>query len=195
MSDGEIPQVWVAAGRMGSFGLLVKFCLLTGARRGEAASLKWSDVLNDRVMIAAENTKQGRRHAIAKTTLINEVLEEAAQHRFVSSELVFPGRAGRPFSGFSKALNRLIEQAGTDRFSMHDTRRTCRTVLGRLGFSNEVQRQCVGQQAEALDRVYNKDDNWDSRCEAFKAYHSHIRSLVDGNVISFKENAQALAAG
>jgi integrase len=173
----------------------VRFCLLAGNRRGEAAALKWSDVMNDRIVIPAEITKKGRPHAIPRTPLLNEVLAAASRLRRASNDLVFPGRGGRPFSGFTKALNRLIEQAGTDRFSMHDTRRTCRTVLGRLGFSNEVQRQCVGQQAEALDRVYNKDDNWDSRCEAFKAYHSHIRSLVDGNVISFKENAQALAAG
>jgi hypothetical protein len=74
LSDPEIVAVWNAAGKLGAFGLLTRFCLLTGVRRGEAASLKWSDVQSDRVVIAAEVAKMARPHAIPKTALLKEVL-------------------------------------------------------------------------------------------------------------------------
>jgi integrase len=194
LRDQEIVKVWNAAERFGSFGLLTRFCLLTGVRRGEAASLKWSDVLNDRVVIAAEVAKMARPHAIPKTTLLNEVLEEAARSvQYASSELVFPGRGGRPFGGFTKALARLIEQAGTEKFSMHDLRRSTRTTLGRLGYSDQLQRLAVGQQAPDLDRRYNKDDGFFIRKCAFESYHSFISALLGGehvdNVINLYRNS------
>ena len=182
MSDHEIAPVWTAAGEMGTFGLLVRFCMLAGARRGEVASLKWRNVLNDRIVIAAENTKMGKAHAVPRTELLDEVLEAAQQFRRASSEYIFPSaRTGRTIEEFPKRLNRLVREAGVDRFTMHDTRRTCRTVMGQLGISTELQRACVGQVANNLDARYDKHHYWKERCHAFELYHHHIAKLLRGD--------------
>jgi hypothetical protein len=48
---------------------------------------------------------------------------------------VFPGRGGRPMSGWSKrvaALREATAAAGLGTWRLHDLRRTARTGLGRL---------------------------------------------------------------
>jgi integrase len=47
-------------------------------------------------------------------------------------------------SGFTKMVNRLVKEAGVDKFAMHDLRRSLRTIMSRCGYDNEIQRLCVG---------------------------------------------------
>jgi hypothetical protein len=91
-------------------------------------------------------------------------------------------------------LDSLVKAAGVERFLMHDLRRTTRSTMGRLGISNETQRLCIGQQAgTTLDQIYNRDDAWPRRVDAFQRYHAHIRNPLDNKtkVIAFPEQALA----
>jgi hypothetical protein len=151
--------------------------------------------------------------------LLNEVLEAAAKIRRASSNYVFPPvRASGPFTSFPWMIDRLVQEAGTERFGLHDLRRTCRTVMGSHDIDDQTQRACVGQKAPAFDQKYNKDDGWHRRCFAFNVYHQFLRNRLDGkpvdNVLAFsrannpeaqlerqfeewlrEHRAQALAAG
>lgn len=44
LSDDELRVVWKAAEGQGAFGRLVRFLLLTGARRTEAAAMPWAEL-------------------------------------------------------------------------------------------------------------------------------------------------------
>ena len=63
LSDDEITSLWNACGS-NAFGGLVRLGLLTGMRRGELAGLRWSDIRDDRIVLAAHDTKSGVRHEI-----------------------------------------------------------------------------------------------------------------------------------
>src|SRR5262249_10889706 len=61
LNDDELRRVWQAAERMdGPFGPLVKFLLITAARRSEASAMRWSELSGlDWTLPAARNkTKQ-----------------------------------------------------------------------------------------------------------------------------------------
>lgn len=120
---------------------------------------------------------------------LDDVLEAASELRRASSDYVFPSKTGGRISGFSDNVDRPAREAGVERFGLHDARRTMRTVLARLGYSDQVGGAVVGQKAPEFDRRYNKHDGFFIRRIATKAHADFIASLVGGkridNVISF----------
>ena len=86
---------------VGAFGGLLRMAMLTAMRRSELSGLKWSDVYDDRIVIAAERAKTGARHEIPLTVAMRAVL--STQPR-TTSALVFPGRGGARMAGWSKLV-------------------------------------------------------------------------------------------
>lgn len=54
----------------------IKLLVLTGARRGEVASMRWAEVKRDTWTIPAERAKSGREHKIHLSALAQELLAE-----------------------------------------------------------------------------------------------------------------------
>ena len=154
LSDAEIGQIWRAAENMGAFGRLTQLALLTGMRRGELAGLRWSDIRSDRIALEARHTKGGAAHEIPLTGLMSATL--AKQPR-TSSSLVFPSsRANGRISGWTKLVKRLVKESGVE-LTMHDTRRTCRTLMSRLGVNEDIAELAIGHRRADLVARYNKD--------------------------------------
>ena len=100
LSDEEIRKIWTVASQAeGSFPALVKFLLLTGARRGEAAEMTWAELKGaDWELPAARNTPG--------LNLVRP-LSKAALHAIQSqhrdgSRYVFTATNGLPIVAFSK---------------------------------------------------------------------------------------------
>jgi integrase len=185
LTDEEIVAVWNAAGKQGAFGLLVRMCLLGGPRRSEPTLIEWSkNVMDDRVTFDPHWTKSGRHHDIPRTALVDEVLEAAKHFRRATGDLVFPSsKTGGKISGFNKLVAKLVEEAGTAPWTLHDLRRTTRTLMSRCGYDDAIGRLCVGQKAPHLDQIYNKDEQWTIRRMAFEAVHSYLAALIEGGKV------------
>jgi len=189
LTDDEIIKVWHASGKLGAFGLLTRMCLLGGPRRSEPTMIKWSKhVMDDRITFDAAWTKMGLHHDVPRTRLVDEMLAAAKHFERATSDYVFPSpKTGGQMSGFTKMVNRLIKEAAVAKFTMHDLRRSLRTVMSRCGYDNEIQRLCVGQKPRGIDQVYNHDEQWIIRKMAFEAAHDYIAELVGaarlGNVV------------
>ncbi|MHC2435902.1 tyrosine-type recombinase/integrase [Bradyrhizobium sp. USDA 4451] len=180
LTDEEIIKVWHASGKLGTFGLLARTCLLGGPRRSEPTMIEWSKhVMEDRITFDAAWTKMGLHHDVPRTHLVDEVLAAAKHFRRATSDYVFPSpKTGGQMSGFTKMVNRLVKEAGVAKFTMHDLRRSLRTIMSRCGYDNEIQRLCVGQKPSGIDQVYNHDEQWIIRKMAFEAAHDYIAELV-----------------
>ncbi|MFQ3456470.1 integrase arm-type DNA-binding domain-containing protein [Bradyrhizobium sp. UFLA01-814] len=180
LTDEEIIKVWHASGKLGTFGLLTRTCLLGGPRRSEPTMIEWQKhVMDDRITFDAAWTKMGLHHDVPRTHLIDEVLAAAKHFQRATSDYVFPSpKTGGQMSGFTKMVNRLIKEAGVAKFTMHDLRRSLRTIMSRCGYDNEIQRLCVGQKPSGIDQVYNHDEQWIIRKMAFEAAHDYIAELV-----------------
>ncbi|HEY2528773.1 MAG TPA: integrase arm-type DNA-binding domain-containing protein [Xanthobacteraceae bacterium] len=176
LSDAEIIAVWNAAEGRGSFGNIIRFLLLTGARRGEIAKLTRDRVLSDRLVLPSSDTKMGEKHEVPLTALMRAVI--AAQPT-TPSKLAFPSeKTGGVISGWSKTVPALQRAAGVT-FTSHDLRRTCRTLMSRLGVEPDIAELAIGHKRTGLDRLYNFDQAWQLRCDAFVKVSDHVARLLD----------------
>ena len=127
--------------------------MLTAMRRSELSGLKWSDVHDDRIVIAAERAKTGARHEIPLTAAMRAVL--STQPR-TTSRLSFPDAAMREWPAGRSSFPRAQRESGVD-FRLHDLRRTVRTLMSRLGVSEETAELAIGHVRRGLVATYNKD--------------------------------------
>jgi integrase len=196
LTDEEMVKVWRACGDMGNFGSLVRMAFLTGARKGELASLRWSDIKDDRIVIRAVVAKTARQHDIPLTLPMKAVLSAIPR---TSGALVFPSnRRNEPtqISGWSKLMNGLraasgvgVDQEAEDHWSLHDCRRTCRTIMSKTGVPEDFAELAIGHVTAALIAKYNKDARWGDRVEAFEKVSAHITNLVGLDIEAGKVTA------
>jgi integrase len=97
-----------------------------------------------------------------------------------SSPLVFPSpRTGKEMAGWSKLAPRAVRESGVT-FRLHDLRRTTRTLMSRLGVSEEIAELAIGHVRRGLVATYNKDTAWQARTDAFERVSAHVAQLVSG---------------
>lgn len=176
LDDREIVAVWDAAESMGAFGALVRLGVLTGLRRNELAELRWSDIRDGMIVIPEGRTKTGREHRVPVTETMQSVL--AALPGSTKGALVFPSAVtGSAMAGWSKLTPKLAKASGVS-FRLHDLRRTCRTIMSRLGVSEAVAEAAIGHARAGLIATYDKHDLWNERVAAFEAVSAHVARIV-----------------
>ena len=176
LSDDEIRRVWQAAGDLGSFGGVVRLGLLTGLRRGELARLERErDLRADRIVVQAAHAKTGEQHEVPLTELMRQVI---AGEAVTTSPLIFPSPVtGGRIKGWTKLVARLQQSSRVD-FTMHDLRRTARTLMSRLGVPQDIAELAIGHVRADLVARYNFDQAWDGRCDAFARVSAHVATLI-----------------
>lgn len=146
---------------------LYKLALLTGARRGELAGMRWSEIEGDWWNLPPERckTKRGRRIPLTPTAM--ELVEEARRitedvdrraPRQAANDLVwFTGWQNlRPrkqqighFSGIADRMRRLTGVA----VGWHDLRRTWASAAAPI-LADPVRRALLGHAMDGMDRHY-----------------------------------------
>lgn len=147
--------------------------LLTGLRKTEAMTLKWSDIdFDGRYMIVRE-TKNGRDHTLPLTDILIALLQGRAN----DSEYVFPGPNGHMISPY-KAIEGIQKQIGI-KFSPHDIRRTFLAVAKVAGVDFSVRKQLVNHTPQDVtSKHYEVQDPEDLR-PAMEAVSRTVMELVE----------------
>ncbi len=174
LSDSEIAGLWAAAGDFGAFGALMRLAVLSGLRRSELSGLKWDHITPDRIAIAAEHAKTGVSHTVPLTPAMRALLDRQPRTK---SGYVFAGRGDTRMGGWSKLLPKARTACGFD-FSLHDLRRTTRTLFSRLGVDEPTAELAIGHVRRGLVSTYNKDDGFVARRQAFEKVSDHVMALV-----------------
>jgi integrase len=95
-----------------------------------------------------------------------------------TSPLVFPSsKTGGRIKGWTKLVAKLRLASGVN-FTLHDLRRTARTLMSRLGVAEDIAELAIGHVRDDLVRRYNKDQAWESRRDAFTKVSEHIAALL-----------------
>jgi integrase len=186
LTDDEIRAVWSAAS--GPFGGIVKLSLLTARRRDKVVEMKWSDIVDGAWVIETEDREKGNADELVLPDLALALIE--AQPRFAGSPYVFAGRGERPFSGFSKAKAALDKRCGVADWTLHDLRRTARTLLSRVGVSENHAERVLGHAIGGVKGVY---DRWRYREERRIAL-AKLAALIDG-IVNPRDNVVPLREG
>jgi integrase len=103
--------------------------------------------------------------------------------RLAGTDLVFPGRGGKPMGGWTRRLAPIqaaTARAGLARWTLHDLRRTVRTGLGRLGVDAEIAELMLNHApGDELAAIYDRGEYQQQRVEAADRWASHVRELVE----------------
>lgn len=192
LDDGEIGAIWTACDALGyPFGPLFQIMLVLGRREGSVARMKWADVDLDTALwtLPAGDDKSRAAHVVPLPRLAVRILKGVP--RMADAEFVFTTTGKTPVSGFSRAKAKLDQTSKVAGWVLHDTRRTCRTNLSRLGVLPEIAKLTIGHKVQGIDRVYDRWAYLSERRAAIESWAKHLEQItktkrVRGNVVQIK---------
>ncbi len=190
LNDDEIRAVWTVAEANGSFGAIVRLALLTAQRREKIAALRWEDVTVDGVWnIPTEEREKGNAGAL--------VLPEAAlaiikgQKRISDNPYVFAGRGVGYFKGFSPRKLAFDKKVGNiPRWTIHDLRRTARSLMARAGVRPDIGERVMGHAINGVEGVYDRHTYLDEKGDALRRLAGLVETILnppDKNVVPIRK--------
>jgi integrase len=175
LTDDELRKIWAV--NNGVFGSFIRFLLLTGARRNEASELTWEEIdEGDWTLPAARNkTKVDLVRPLSKAAL---ALVEDGKSK---ATWVFTTDGVSPISGFSKFKAAFDKASGTDGWTLHDCRRTARSLMSRAGVPSDHAERCLGHVIGGVRGVYDRHAYHTEKQQAFEALAGIIERIVSGS--------------
>jgi len=177
LTDDELRAIWTATAGEGAFDRLVRFLLLTAARRTEASAMTWSEIAGaDWTLPAARNK--------TKVDLVRPLSKAAVTLlRKRRGEYVFSSDAGVTcFSGFSKGKAKLDRESGVTGWTPHDLRRTARTLMSRAGVDADHAERCLGHAIVGVRGTYDRHAYRAEKAAVFEKLADLVDQIVRGRV-------------
>lgn len=190
LDDDEIRVVWKVAEGNGTFGAILRLCLLTAQRREKIAAMCWEDVTVDGTWnIPAEDREKGNGGALVLPEAALEIVRE--RKRIGDNPYVFPGRGDGYFSGWSPCKRTLDTKAKIEPWVIHDLRRTARSVMARAGIRPDIAERVMGHAIQGVEGVYDRHSYRDEKAQALKRLAGQLDRIVNPveNVVAL-ETAQ-----
>jgi integrase len=129
---------------------IIRLLCLTGCRKGEIETLKWSNIDLERKALHLTATKTGDK-TIPLGPPALELLSSLSRHD--QSEFVFPGDKGGHYVGLPKVWRRVRELAKLEDVRLHDLRHSFASVGVGAGLSLPIIGKMLGHsQAETTQR-------------------------------------------
>jgi integrase len=153
--------------------------LLTAQRSRKVAAMKWDDIDDGVWSVPKEPREKDTGGALALPQMALAIIE--AQPRLASSPYVFParGRSG-PFVGFGPgkaALDAKLPE-GLRNWTIHDLRRTARSLMARAGVLSEHAERVMGHAIGGIEAIYDRHSYRDEKADALARLAALIDSIV-----------------
>ena len=191
LSDDEIRAVWKVAGESGVYGALVRLLLLTAQRLSAVLKMKWTDISpmkwpsNEPPVwtVATAAREKGSIGAVQLPQAVLAVLD--ALPRFAGNDYVLTGRGSShiAYSGNPKRAFDAKLPAGTPRWTLHDLRRTARSLMSRAGVSSEHAEKTMGHSIKGVEGIYDRHKYMDEKSAALAKLANLIDSIVNPRVV------------
>lgn len=186
LNDDELKAIWAATAGDDDYSAVVRLLLLTAARANEIASLRWSEVSDDRIVLPPDRTKNSREHTIFLAPAAREIL--SSRPRRADRDFVFGRRHDRPLSGWSvlkTSLDARIEasEASVAHWTHHDLRRTAATRMAEIGIAPHIIEAVlnhVSGHKHGVAGVYNRADYEIQKRQALTIWSDHVLAVVEG---------------
>jgi integrase len=184
LTDNELRAVWNATDVATPFACFIRFALLTACRRNEAAQLRWDEIDGTNWVLPAARNK-------TKVDLVRP-LSVAAQAvlarvpRLAGCNFVFSTDGRSAINGFSHFKRRFDTQCGVTGWTLHDLRRTARSLMSRAGVNVDHAERCLGHVIGGVRGVYDRHEFHAEKLRAFEALAAQIERIVSPvpNVVS-----------
>jgi integrase len=186
LTDDEIRAVWKAAETTpGPFGSYVQFLLLTAARRSEASEMVRAELNGSDWTLPADRNK-------TKVDLVRP-LSAAALYvlakvpKLAGCEFVFSTDGKNPISGWTRFKDNFDKACGVTGWTLHDLRRTARSLMSRSGVNSDHAERCLGHAITGVRGTYDRYEYHVEKQRAFEALAAQIGFILDpskANVVS-----------
>jgi integrase len=207
LSKFEIRVLWRAADKAGMFGSYLQFVLLTATRRNEAAHIRRAEIEATEWTIPAARYKTKLDHVVPLSPAASAVLAKVP--KIGRCDFVFTPDGKKPIGGFGcrkevfdglmlAELRRLAEEEGEDpadvqlkRWTLHDLRRTARTLMSELAVPSEHAEACLGHVRQGVEGTYDRHQYRAEKQAAFAKLADLVDRIVTpgSNVVAFAESA------
>jgi integrase len=178
LSDSELAAVWKTAESSGVFGSFIRWCLLTAQRRSVVLGMKWRSDIDGNVWTIPRTDDREKRNAgtLELPPQAMRILEQLPR----LNEYVFPGRADGPLAGISALKAKFDEASGVSDWTIHDLRRTSRSLLSRANVRPDVAERALGHSVgDAVQQTYDRHDYRAEVGHALRALASLIETIVN----------------
>lgn len=134
---------------------LIWLYLLTGCRKSELRTLKWSSVDLKRCELALETTKSGRAHYLPLNRYAIDIL--LAIPKQYKNAYVFCGRnESKPIINIDRSWRRIREEARLEDVRIHDLRRTVGSWLAISGSSLHLIGSILNHSNTSTTAIYSR---------------------------------------
>ncbi|MFK5927203.1 MAG: tyrosine-type recombinase/integrase [Desulfuromusa sp.] len=168
--------------------LATALLIALGVRKGELIAAKWCEFDLDAALwkIPAARSKTGIAIVVPLSTLSVRWLQEL-QMRACGSEFIFPTRRFSKNNGhispdtLNAAINKLFDgkDLTVDHFTVHDLRRTCRSLLAGVGVPSHIAERCLNHKVRGVEGIYDRYDYLDERREALQKVADLLEPIID----------------
>jgi integrase len=180
--------------------LAVVILVSLGVRKGELIAAKWEEFnFSKKTWRLPElRSKTGVGISIPLTDNVIALLNEL-KIRSAGSEYLFPARRtskrrayisddtlnhalakmfGMKVDSNKTPYPNMMANAGIEYFTVHDLRRTCRSLLAELGVSSHIAERCLNHKIRGVEGIYDRHDYFEERKSAFEKLSQVIKPLV-----------------
>ena len=195
LEDDEMRAVWHACDELSTFGALVKFALLTAQRKEKIATLRWDDIADGVWAIRTEPREKGNAGRLRLPQVALDII--TAQPRIEGNPYVFTAaREVGPFNSFSEWKAQLEAKLPADlaHWTIHDLRRTARSLLSRAGVRPDISERVMGHTIPGVEGVYDRHRYDDEKAHALQALADLIDRILNPpavNVVPFARGSHS----
>jgi integrase len=178
LDDDELRRLWAATADGQPFSNLIRFLLLTAARRGEAAGMRWDEVDATGVWTLPASRSKTKVEVVRPLSRAAQAVL-AAQPRD-DLPWVFTTTTTGPITSFSEPKARLDAASGVSGYTIHDLRRSARSLLSRAGINSDLAERCLGHAMPVIRATYDRHRYINEMAQAFEALATLIERIVSG---------------
>lgn len=183
LTDDELRAVWAATGAYDHpFGPILRFILLTATRRNEALYATRSEIVGSEWTIPAARYKTGIDHVIPLSQAAQAIVEGEGDG------FIFTANGRQAIGGHSRHKAAIDAASGVSGWTVHDLRRTARSLMSRAGVPTDHAERALGHVIGGVRGVYDRHAYRDEKARAFEALAALVERIVDPtpNVVALR---------
>ena len=170
LDDSEIRTLWNTADGYGSLGALLKLALLTAQRREKLLTMMWDDINAEGVWSVP---RQLREKGVGGALRLPDTALEIIRRQPRASPYVLTPRP------HTHGLKRFREETGCVGWTIHDLRRTARSLLSRAGVQTEISERVLGHVVGGVRGTYDRHEYFGEKAAALAKLAALIERIVN----------------
>jgi integrase len=195
LTDEELRAVWQAAGDCGTFGAFCRVALLCSQRKSKVLEMRWDSLDGEGVWtIPTEEREKGNPGLLKLPQMALDIIN--AQPRLAGNPYVFAGRDGKPLVNLHHLARRALDAKlpkDTPRWTVHDLRRSARSLMSRAGVLPHVAEQVLGHRLQGVEGIYDRHTYAHEKADALERLAALVGRILNppagSNVVEWQKKA------